>query len=204
MRKLFFLIILTSCGPVYLPMGFILPPSGIDTDGGQLGGAMYFYGGGYNPGDRAWGVSLHYTKVVSGPYYGLRMGLSAYGGDYYASSYGRSYSFSGVYGFMEPDLRLKLLPYLSLNTGIYGGLGSEMGSYITSVVSDDGYAVPVFRFAYTAGLDVGKKARISARLYLGLPTALVLGVTGMGRWSVFGGVSHSDSGTVFLGISRKF
>ncbi len=204
MRKLVFLILLTSCGPVYIPVGFILPPSGSPIEDGQQGGGMYFSGGGYNSGDGISGVSLTYGRAASGPWYRLNVGLNVYGGEYYASGYGDSYSFGGIYGFMEPELRFRLLPYLALSTGIYGGLGSEGGSYISSIVSDRGSAAPVLRFSYTAGVEVGGNFRISARFYLGLPTALIFGLTGMERWMVSGGVAHSDGGTVFAGIYRRF
>ncbi len=204
MRRLIFLILLTSCGPVYIPVGFILPPSGSTLEDGQMAGGAYFGGGAYNPGDRASGLTLSYSRAASGAWYRLQVGLSVYGGEYYASGYGRSYYFSGIYGFMEPELRFHLLPYLALSTGIYGGLGPEGGSYIGSIVSDRGSVAPVIRFSYTAGVEVGRNFRISARIYLGLPTALTLGLRGMGRWMVSGGVAHSDGGTVFAGVYRKF
>lgn len=204
MRKYVIIVSLTSCGPIYLPMGFILPPSGVFHETDHVAGGMCFLGGGYNSGDRAWGMVVYYRRVIPGKFYKLSMGAGAYGGEYHALDHDRGYFFSGVHADMEPDLRIRIFPRFSISTGMYGGLGAEEGSYVNSLVSNVKGAVPVFRVAYTLGMEAGSRSRIMAKLYLGLPTALMFGFSREDRWSIYGGISHSDSGTAFIGLSFGF
>jgi len=204
MKRLIIPVLLISCGPIYLPVGFISPPSVDLHDAGHVAGGMYFLGGGYNAGDRISGVIVYYRRAISGKFYRLSMGGSAYGGDYYAYSYGRDFSFSGIYVEMEPYLQVGIPSSLVLMAGIYGGLGVEEGRYISSVVNENGDAVPVFRFAYTMGLRAGSMNRFSVRLYLGFPTSVMAGFSAGDRWALYGGIAHSDSGTAFVGASFRF